>query len=70
MDDSGLVDVEDLRDLHARLVACYELVEDLRHQPGMSPETSEVLAGLHYSVAKAAQDAGRLLDEMSFREPS
>lgn len=52
----------ELRDLHARLVECYELVEDLREGPPMSREIDEALAGLHYSVAKAAQEAWRIIE--------
>jgi hypothetical protein len=66
--DEHLHDVyQDLQDLHARLVECFELVEDLRHVPGMSPELDDALAGLHYSIAKASQDASRLVDDDSLR---
>lgn len=57
---------QDLQDLHARLVDCYELVEELRHSARLSPEINEALAGLHYAVAKASQDASRLLETPSY----
>ena len=60
--------LSDLQDLHARLVECYELVEGLRHGSALSPAIDEALASLHYSVAKASQDARRLLDN-PYRDP-
>ena len=63
MDEQRLALLQDLRDLHARLVECFALAEELRHEPGVSSEIDEALAGLHYSVAKATQDAGRLLED-------
>ena len=68
MDEEHLVVFQDLQDLHARLVDCYELVEELRHSTRLSPEINAALAGLHYSVAKASQDAWRLLETPSYWE--
>ena len=70
MNEEGQVVLQDLQDVHSRLLECYELVEELRHHNGLSPEINEALAGLHYSVAKATQDAWRLLDNSSLWEES
>ena len=70
MDQDLLAIREDLEDLHRHLVDSYEQAESLVGRPGVSPEVNQALAGLQYSVAKAAQDAWRMLDNPSLWESS
>ena len=70
MDERRLALFRDLQDLYVRLLECYDLAEELRHVPRLSVEIDEALAGLHYSVAKATQDAGTLLQDARLWEPS
>ena len=64
MDEHAHDVLGELRELHERLVDCYQLVEELREGPPSGPEVDEALAGLQYSVAKATQDASRIIESM------
>ena len=68
MDEDRLAVRQELTDLHEYLVECYELADSLVERPGLGSGISKALAGLQYSVAKAAQDAFRLLDDGSLWE--
>ena len=68
MDEMRRVVLAELQEIQTRLLQCYELTEELRHEPGLSPAVHDRLAGLHYSVAKASQDAAKLVADSSVWE--